>query len=282
MNPAPLEVIVVDNSEGDPATRAAAERSGARYLLMATGGLSAARNAGARATRGRFVAYIDDDAVAEPEWVGALARGFADPAVGAVTGRIRPLAVEGDAHRTALAVGLGVTVFDRETPITVDRSMQDWFGVAAFGGIGNGTNMAFRRSLFDGGFAFHEGTGRGSSVVGYDEHYAFLDLVARGYRVVYCPDAVVRHPLPDSIDDLRNGYVRDVSAFSAFVTLLLVETRHRAAVGRYLWQALRRARRPWRTYSAARPPRLASRARVALALAAGPLRYLRGRLGFRV
>ena len=37
-------------------------------------GLTRARNLGARAARGEIVAYIDDDAIAEPEWLAALVR----------------------------------------------------------------------------------------------------------------------------------------------------------------------------------------------------------------
>jgi glycosyltransferase involved in cell wall biosynthesis len=274
---APLEILVVDNSSGDAATRAAADHAGARYIHVPNGALCAARNVGARAARGDVVAYVDDDAVAEPEWIAALLTGFTDSAVGAVTGRIRPTIVESDAHRAAVAAG--ISMFDQDTPITLDRSMPDWFARAAFGGVGNGGNMAIRRALFDAGFAFHERTGRGTAVIAYDEHFAFLDLVTRGYRVVYVPTAVVRHPLPGTIDDLRRQQARDVAAFSAYVTLLFIETPHRVALSRFLWQALRRTRRSWRTYSATPAPRLVSRAKMALALASGPFRYLRGLTG---
>src|SRR5262249_31561641 len=118
-----------------------------------------------------------------------------------------------------------------------------------------------------------------TAVIGYDEHFLFLQLVAHGYRIAYRPDAVVRHPLPDSVPELRRQYSRDLSAFVAYATLLFAETPFRGALGRFLWQAVRGTPRSWRSYTAGpKPPRLLSRAKIGLALASGPFRYLRGRI----
>ncbi|MFF4739065.1 glycosyltransferase family 2 protein [Streptomyces sp. NPDC001262] len=54
-------------------------------------GLSAGRNTGTEAAVGEVVAFLDDDAVAERDWLLHFAEGYADPRVMAVGGRTMPV-----------------------------------------------------------------------------------------------------------------------------------------------------------------------------------------------
>jgi GT2 family glycosyltransferase len=69
------EVIVVDDGSTD-ATAAIAQSYGAKVVSTPNQGLSAARNVGLEAASGEIVAYIDDDAYPEPDWLTLLVTGF--------------------------------------------------------------------------------------------------------------------------------------------------------------------------------------------------------------
>lgn len=175
----PDEIIIVDNSEGDNETEKLAREFSAVYVIERNVGLSCARNRGLAECNSEIVAYLDDDASPEEHWLERIREPFSDPRVAVVTGAaIDP----NDAIKYPLQSELSV----------LDKSKSQWFEMAAFGGLGIGTNMALRKSacmakLFD------ERLGRGAPFHGMEEHMAFARLISQGYRAVYSPFAVVYH-----------------------------------------------------------------------------------------
>jgi mycofactocin system glycosyltransferase len=105
-----LEVIVVDDAS-DPPLAAALDGLPARLLRRgANGGQSVARNQGAQVARGELLAFIDNDSVAAPGWLRALAAGMADPEIGFAGGGAMPFATRGrvaafEAVRSPLDMG---------------------------------------------------------------------------------------------------------------------------------------------------------------------------------
>ncbi len=269
------DVIIVDNSPGDEETARVARRFGARYVAEPRRGLCRARNRGALVSSAAILAYLDDDATPEPGWLAAFEQAFRDSRVMGAAGRTVPLRVETDAEKLFADVRGGA--YDRPDPVIVDRDTPDWFGIAGFGGIGPGCNMALRRAVFEVWPGFHEGTDRGTPVYGGGEQHAFYSLVDRGYAVAYTPDAVVRHPFPKDMPELEQRYLRDLTASTAYFTMMLVEeTGNRAATLSYLWESLRGRARPWRGVANPRP-RIVPFYRRTAAMMAGPFRYLQGR-----
>jgi glucosyl-dolichyl phosphate glucuronosyltransferase len=91
-----FDILVVDSaSTGDvPAQLARLVRGlrNARLLRVARAGVSVARNTGAREAAGDYIAYIDDDAIPDPDWIERIlaAIGEADPPPAMIGGRILP------------------------------------------------------------------------------------------------------------------------------------------------------------------------------------------------
>jgi cellulose synthase/poly-beta-1,6-N-acetylglucosamine synthase-like glycosyltransferase len=270
-----FEVLVVDNASSDVRTREIARRWRVGYLIEPVVGLSRARNLGAESCDTEIVAFIDDDAIPEPSWLSSLLLEFEDSLVMVVTGRMIPVSVETDAER--LSASINTLVSERRV---VDHRTPSWFEITNFGGLSDGWNMAFRRAAFAVWPGFDERLGRGSLIDGGEEHHAFFSLVDSGYRAVYTPNAVVKHPLARSLQDLRQRYLRDLSASAAYFVLLFVEQPHyRRRILRYLGQSLVGIRRPWR--SQVPVPRIVSWGRAFLACLIGPFIYLRAWLAWR-
>lgn len=153
-----------------------------------TKGLSGARNCGTRLTTGEVVAFLDDDAWADRDWLEHLVAGYADPSVLGVGGHITPAWI-GGAPRAFPAefnwvVGCTYRGMPEETaPI---RNMI-------------GANMSFRRRLFDEVGGFHSGLGRvGTLPLGCEETEFCIRASARWPEGTFLhePRARVQHRVP--------------------------------------------------------------------------------------
>jgi GT2 family glycosyltransferase len=158
-------------------------------------GLSGARNTGIRRSWTSVVAFLDDDAVAEPAWLRRLADHYSDPAVIAAGGKVLPL-WQGGRPRW----------FPEEFQWVVGCSYRGL--PESLSPVRNpiGCNMSFRRTVFQAVGGFREGIGRtGQDAAGCEE--TELSIRARriipGSIILYDPAAVVRHHVTLGRSDMR-------------------------------------------------------------------------------
>jgi glycosyltransferase involved in cell wall biosynthesis len=185
----PLEVLLVVDHCPELLLRAD-ELGGRPRLLANTGspGLSAARNTGVAAARGDVVAFLDDDAVATPDWLERLVAPYADPRVAAVGGRV---VAEWEQGKPAWFPEefnwvVGCSYVGQPTEVAPVRNPI-------------GANMSFRRDLLVAAGGFSCDVGRvGARPLGCEETELSIRLVHQvpGAVILLTPDAVVHHHVP--------------------------------------------------------------------------------------
>ncbi|MFJ5709476.1 glycosyltransferase [Streptomyces sp. NPDC093105] len=220
------ELIVVDNAPRTSATHdLVTERYAGRvrYVREDRPGLATAHNAGVAAARGEVLAFTDDDVIADPGWLSALAAPFAaDPGLGCVTGLILPARLTTPAQillesHGGFAKGFAPRLYDPARP-PADEPL---FPFTA-GSFGSGANMAFRASALRRAGGFDPATGTGTPARGGDDLYAFVAVLAAGHRLRYTPDALVWHHHRETWQDLRNQAYGYGAGLTAYLTATLV------------------------------------------------------------
>ena len=188
----PFEVIVVDNGSADQSAEMAEREfgSGVPFQLIViknskNRGFCEANNQGIAVARGEYIALLNNDAEAEPEWLAGLAAAFESrPEIGMAASKILVWEDPGRIDKAGHLIypdgqnrgrGSGQPdggQFDREEEVL-------W---------PDGCAAMYRRSMLD-------------QIGGFDEDFfayaddAELGLRARiaGWRCLYVPTAVVRH-----------------------------------------------------------------------------------------
>jgi glucosyl-dolichyl phosphate glucuronosyltransferase len=187
----PDELVVVVDHNDELLERANAELEGVRVLAnRSTKGLSGARNTGVADSAGEILAFLDDDAYPEPDWLAELLAPFADAEVAGVGGWIVP-----DWQ------GLHADWFPETYYWILGCSYSGLPPTGATLRNPIGANMALRRSVFDEVGGFTSGIGRiGKVPLGCEETELCIRYTAEHVdeRFVLERRAVVHHLVPPS------------------------------------------------------------------------------------
>ncbi|MEE9119349.1 MAG: glycosyltransferase [Calditrichia bacterium] len=195
IEPPKWEVVIVDNNSTDGTDKIIAKLASQynlniRYVFEGQQGLNYARNAGIKASKGEYIAFIDDDILISPNWLHTMYISLVENDADAVGGRIH------------LDKSLSL-------PSWIQRDMYGFLGHQDFGdetfqmdGVSRypfGGNMAFNRRVVDKIGFFNPELGRRGAGQKRDELYKgsetdyFHRLTAVNCRIIYQPNAIVFH-----------------------------------------------------------------------------------------
>ncbi|HXB16870.1 MAG TPA: glycosyltransferase [Solirubrobacteraceae bacterium] len=206
------EVVVVSDGSTDDSPQIARSFGGMRVIETAQRGLSAARNTAIEHARGEIIAFIDDDASPDPDWLTHLAAAFeSDECVAAGGPNVPPAGSGRVAQCVANAPGgpTHVLISDREAEHIP------------------GCNMAIRKRAVQ-------------EIGGFDPQFRAAGddvdvcwrLLEAGGKIAFSPGAVVCHHRRRSV----RGYLRQQRAYGKAEALL--ERKHPekySAAGHISW-----------------------------------------------
>jgi GT2 family glycosyltransferase len=220
------EVIVVDNAPADGRTEQLIREKYAAsvtYVREPVRGVASAHNRGLRTAQGAIIAITDDDVIVDPDWLAAVAEGFAaGPDVGCVNGLIVPAQLETPAQIMLESTGDFVKGFTRRHYRSGRTDKDDPLYPFAAGRFGSGANMAFSVAALRELGGFDPATGTGSLARGGHDLLAFFQIAAAGHDIVYTPDAVVWHHHKRTEQALRDQAYGYGVGLGAYLTAALL------------------------------------------------------------
>jgi glucosyl-dolichyl phosphate glucuronosyltransferase len=191
----PVEILVVVDGNAELAEKIRVDYINQKtiqiVLLEKNRGISEARNAGILKAKGEIIAFIDDDATADKNWIKELAAIYQKYQVVAVGGKILPVWINGkmpDYFPEELYWLVGVTNigFAEEKVVEVRNTF--------------GPNMSFKKEVFQKAGLFSRGFGfSGTSFIQAEEPEMSLRMKKHfGQGVMYNPGAIVYHKINPS------------------------------------------------------------------------------------
>ena len=189
------EIIVVDNCSTDDTKKivlcSCVKVINLEYVYEPVLGLSQARNTGWKNAKGNYVAFLDDDAIADKYWLEKILSTFntVTPSPGAVGGKVVPMweCPKPDWISDNLLGFYSVVDWSDNTIIINDKQYLA------------GANISFPKHILKSLGGFKTGLGRkGKKLLSNEEILIRKEIEKIGYKIYYNPDIVVKHHIPRS------------------------------------------------------------------------------------
>ena len=236
------EVIVVDNCPSNMDTRDLVTfYPRVRYVLESRPGLDIARNRAIKEAKHEIVAFTDDDATPDNNWLRALLINFNSPQVMCVTGLTMPLELETEAQE----------MFEKHNSFSkgfrrVIHS-SEYKNPLATGKVGAGANMALRKSVLELVGEFDEALDAGTLTHSGGDHEMFARILIAGYQIIYDPAALSWHRHRRSWKELQQTvYGYGVGVYSLFARHLILNREWSVFKIAFNWFYYDQSRQLWR------------------------------------
>lgn len=188
------EILIINNNSPDNTEKISLNFKNnnpaiiCKYFLEKKQGLSYARNKGIQEAKGKYIAFIDDDAFAKNNYVEEIVNFFNDSDIAAIGGRIYPQYESGYPpawmNRFLWPLVAALDMGDKVKPFKKKKYPL-------------GANMAFKKEVFDKYGYFNPNLGRkGSGMEAGEEKDIFYRLQNNNEHIFYLPNAEVNHIIP--------------------------------------------------------------------------------------
>lgn len=196
------ELLIVDNHSKDHTKEVienfiANTKLTIRYIFEPQQGKSYALNAGIANSRGRVLAFTDDDVIADKRWVASIMEAGRKYPHRAFGGKVIPLWtssipswIQPVGPYAAPIVGSAIVSHGGQRPDEV----KDYAGDMC---VPIGANMFFRREVFEKYGGFRTDLGPKGDIYGpFEDSEMGSRLMNNGEKILYYPKAVIYHPVP--------------------------------------------------------------------------------------
>jgi glycosyltransferase involved in cell wall biosynthesis len=180
------EILVIDNASSDATPQAIATAAGESHAPLRgihepQQGIVPARNCGIREARGRWVAYFDDDQLADPRWLAELFKGASERNCRVVGGAVHlalPAGCQNNLHPTVRML-LGESILS-DQPLKYEGRLTPGCG-----------NLMIERTVFEEVGVFQ------AAIDGRGEDTDLFERIERaGLAAWYFPTAIIHHLTP--------------------------------------------------------------------------------------